>query len=74
MFFGSTHQDASFLAVFIWTAHVSTLEKQMAFLIITRLFCVPKHGVRTQSDMDGAGTAVSTATHLAANQASVLPN
>lgn len=73
--FQSTHQDASFLVVFIWTAHVNTLlEKQMAFLIITRLCCVPKPVVQTDSDVDGAGTAASTATHLAANQASALPN
>lgn len=46
----------------------------MAFLIITRLCCVPKPVVQTDSDVDGAGTAASTATHLAANQASALPN
>jgi len=45
----------------------------MAFLITTRLLRRPKPTAQGHSDVGAAGTAASTATHLAANQASALP-
>lgn len=46
----------------------------MASFITNCLFFIPKPMAQTHGDAEGAGTAVSTATQLAANQAAALPN
>lgn len=73
--FQSTHQDAQFLVVFIWAACINaSLEKETAFLIPNCCCFLPQPMAQTHSGAEGTGTAASTATHLAANQASELPN